>query len=146
MSDKLQRVFCVTVYIKDEQQRFLMLHHKKLNKWVPPGGKIDPNETPDEAAVRECFEETGLKITLVGEKTPVDGGLVRPYGVQVNCVVPNVSDHVDLIYLAKVDGPIAELNISEREAYAIGWFTLKELETLDTFPDVLQWCTHFVSH
>ena len=27
-----------------------------------PGGKIEPGETPEAAAVRECLEETGLRV------------------------------------------------------------------------------------
>jgi ADP-ribose pyrophosphatase len=30
-----------------------------------PGGKMDPGETPAEAAVRECFEETGIRCSGV---------------------------------------------------------------------------------
>jgi mutator protein MutT len=31
-----------------------------------PGGRVEAGETPEQAAVRECFEETGLRITVVG--------------------------------------------------------------------------------
>ena len=32
-----------------------------------PGGKIEPSETPWEAACRECFEETGVPIVHVAD-------------------------------------------------------------------------------
>jgi 8-oxo-dGTP pyrophosphatase MutT (NUDIX family) len=31
-------------------------------KFGLPGGKLEPNETPKDAAIRECFEETGVKV------------------------------------------------------------------------------------
>jgi 8-oxo-dGTP diphosphatase len=31
--------------------------------WEFPGGKIEPGETPEAAAVRECLEETGVAVT-----------------------------------------------------------------------------------
>ena len=35
--------------------------------WEFPGGKIEAGESPAEAAVRECLEETGLRIEAIGE-------------------------------------------------------------------------------
>jgi 8-oxo-dGTP diphosphatase len=32
--------------------------------WEFPGGKIEPNETPEAAAVRECFEEAGIDVEV----------------------------------------------------------------------------------
>lgn len=37
------------------------------NDFSLPGGKIDPGETPEEACIREVFEETGLKISNLKE-------------------------------------------------------------------------------
>ena len=34
--------------------------------WEFPGGKIQPGETPAQAAVRECQEETGLQVRALG--------------------------------------------------------------------------------
>ena len=137
VNEEVQRFFCVTVYIMDDQNQFLMLHNRKLNRWVAPGGKVDREETPDEAAVRECLEETGIYVDLEGEKTPVDGGLISPYGIQLNPIIPNVRDHIDLVYFAR---PRAnqKLNRCERETSDIGWFTFEEIKKLKIIPRTLE--------
>lgn len=39
----------------------IVLHlHKRLGRWLQPGGHVDPGESAPEAAVREVVEETGL--------------------------------------------------------------------------------------
>jgi 8-oxo-dGTP diphosphatase len=54
-----RRAFSVGVFALHEG-RVLLIHHKRLGTWLPPGGEIEPGETPQEAARRELFEETGL--------------------------------------------------------------------------------------
>ena len=61
----------VRVVIQNEKGELLVIFQKKWNCWVFPGGKIEPNETPLEAAKREVFEETNLIIEdleIIGEQ------------------------------------------------------------------------------
>ena len=43
--------------------RGTVLHrHRRLKRWMQPGGHIDPGEQPHETALRETVEETGLAV------------------------------------------------------------------------------------
>jgi 8-oxo-dGTP pyrophosphatase MutT (NUDIX family) len=54
----------VTVILFDEKGRVLLAQHPE-GRWISIGGAIDPGETPAEAAIRECREETGLIVEPV---------------------------------------------------------------------------------
>ena len=59
----------VSVAIRDPLGRVLLVRHSEGGVWVLPGGAIEPEESPAEAAVREAREETALAIApqrLVG--------------------------------------------------------------------------------
>lgn len=146
MDEKFQRHFCVTVYVKEtNSDKFLFIKHKKLKKWLPPGGHVEENELPDEAAIRECYEETGLKVRLVGDHPPFDGALVSPHGIQRNIIEPGLHEHMDIIYLAEtseVDNVV--LNTSETDG--IKWFTSEEIasDSFDTFPSIKYWVSRFI--
>ena len=57
-----------TICYIDNGKEFLLLHrNKKANdvhagKWIGVGGKLEKGETPQECAVREILEETGLRV------------------------------------------------------------------------------------
>lgn len=58
----MARIPTVLVYVVQDT-KVLLLHRNKepnLGLWVAPGGKIELNESPREAAYRELKEETGL--------------------------------------------------------------------------------------
>jgi 8-oxo-dGTP diphosphatase len=40
--------------------KVLLIHHKATGKLMFPGGHVDPDEAPGEAALREVLEETGI--------------------------------------------------------------------------------------
>ncbi len=52
--------------------------------WEFPGGRIEPNETPEQALVREYQEETGFKITIRNPLGVIKHGYTR-YRVTLHC-------------------------------------------------------------
>ena len=48
--------------------KWILCRHKERTTWEIPGGHLEANETPDQAAIRELWEETGTvkaKITRI---------------------------------------------------------------------------------
>lgn len=57
----------VRIIIKDKNNRFLVLKHKnkKIQLWNFPGGKVENDESLEDAAIREFYEETGSIIIFL---------------------------------------------------------------------------------
>ncbi len=138
----MERQFTATVYIVDGE-RVLLIFHRKLQKWLPPGGHLDPNELPPEGAKREAFEETGLIIELIShENIWIQRwnavSFERPY----LCLLEEIPatpkqaahQHIDFIYLGRPIGGELKQNISETEG--IRWFTREESAQLKSDEDI----------
>lgn len=52
----------VSVHVFDETDRLLLVQQREGGVWSTPGGLIEPDEQPADAAVREAWEETGLLV------------------------------------------------------------------------------------
>ncbi|WP_207456980.1 NUDIX hydrolase [Herbiconiux sp. SYSU D00978] len=60
------------ILLLDEEDHLLLLKthwdkHLLPERWLTPGGGIDPGESEHDAAVRELFEETGLRVEALGD-------------------------------------------------------------------------------
>ncbi|MBI3554250.1 MAG: NUDIX domain-containing protein [Elusimicrobia bacterium] len=124
-----QRHFVATGYVVKDG-RTLLLYHKKLRMWLPPGGHIDEGELPDEAVLREIKEETGLSAVILSpirESAHKEKGVLflhQPSHVQLEDI-PNHPQHIDLIYFCGVkDG--AEALSHEHEG--MRWCSASQLE------------------
>ncbi|WP_081937584.1 NUDIX hydrolase [Streptosporangium roseum] len=125
------RVVCV-----DGDGRVLLMHWRDtvtgVTLWEPPGGGIDPGETPFEAARRELTEETGLP-----------GEAVLDRWVPVRREFDWLGTHyvkTERFYLARFEGtPVVgpgAFTAEENETYlGSGWFSPAEMAGL---PDALE--------
>ena len=55
----------VTVIVRDEEGRILLTKNADADAWLPIGGAVELDEAPEEAAVSEMKEETGLVVEPV---------------------------------------------------------------------------------
>lgn len=137
----ITRDFTVAVFVVHNEH--VLLHpHKKLGIWLPPGGHIEPNELPDEAALREVEEESGLVVELVGGYgvDMHDPGspkqLIRPEGIQLEDISPG-HQHIDLIYYARpVNTPPDELPPLIDD---MRWLREDEFDTIELTGEVRAW-------
>ncbi|WP_307825651.1 NUDIX domain-containing protein [Streptomyces sp. MBT33] len=61
---ELEGPLACEVWAFDSTLTHVLLVRHRWRGWVPPGGRVDPGETPREAARRELFEETGVRADL----------------------------------------------------------------------------------
>jgi ADP-ribose pyrophosphatase YjhB (NUDIX family) len=115
----MTRDFTATTFVVLDG-RTLLLFHRKIGAWFPPGGHIDPNELPDDAARREVREETGLDVELLSSRMALGEVEVlgRPECVLLEQINPD-HQHIDLIYYARVVG--GALTVSDRESEDYRW-------------------------
>ncbi|PIR06264.1 MAG: hypothetical protein COV55_04475 [Candidatus Komeilibacteria bacterium CG11_big_fil_rev_8_21_14_0_20_36_20] len=124
----MQTQLAVAAYII-HNNKVLLIHHQKLDLWLPVGGHIDQNETPDDALLREIREEVNLEVEILNKlDLPVEGktkkNLALPFYTNVHSVGDH--DHACFYYVCKVINP-EKININQKEIKNFDWFTKEEL-------------------
>ena len=134
--------FTATGIVRNHHGGVLLIRHKKLGVWLPPGGHVEENETPDDAVLREILEETGVRARIVSPKRlslrPV--GCTELYPPFLSLLEDIAGDgshlHIDLIYLCEAESEA--LRAQETETTGIGWFDPESVPDLDTYENVRQ--------
>lgn len=151
MSDFLQKTknhrkdFTATGYVVNpERTKILVIFHNKLQKWLPAGGHMEPNELPHEAALREVFEETGIMAEIITDDYDMnlsgenDCQIPRPYAVLYQLIPESPKDiehiHIDFIYAMEAEE--SELNAKLDEVSNIAWLTKEEILNSECFDSV----------
>ena len=134
----MDRDFTIAAYIVKDS-KVLLIHHRKLNMWLPPGGHIDPNELPDDTVLREVLEETGLEVSIVSDQDSYPFSdvrlLARPHHVQLELIDETTGhEHIDLVYFSQpVNGTVL---LNQEETNAIRWFSSEDLLADEIVPNV----------
>jgi 8-oxo-dGTP pyrophosphatase MutT (NUDIX family) len=122
--------FTVAIFIVHEA-RVLLIHHRKLDKWLPLGGHIELDEDPEQAALREAKEESGLDVELLGERAPTTEpgtrALIAPRFLDIHRI-HETHEHIGLIYWARPKGGAVQL--ARDEHHDIRWCDGGELDAL----------------
>ena len=110
------------ITVSEDGCRVLLLRHRKLERWLQPGGHAEPGEsTGEEVALREATEETGIRGLRLHPEAP------RPIDVDVHRIPARPGEpahaHLDLRYLVVAPaGAVAAPDLVELHAARwVGW-------------------------
>ncbi len=93
-------------------------YHIKADDWIPPGGHIEPGETPKDAVIREMQEELGVTITK---------DMLTPFALSVkpiNRPEKGCMAHYDVWHLVHI--PVQNFDYLKSEYHNAGWFSIPE--------------------
>jgi 8-oxo-dGTP pyrophosphatase MutT (NUDIX family) len=122
--------------VSADGERVLLLYHRKLSRWLQPGGHADAGESAGEVvALREAREETGIRGLALHPAAP------RPLDVDVHDIPARGEEpahqHLDLRYLVLAPAGAAIVP-APREARVTRWFAWGELPALDLDPGLVR--------
>ncbi len=148
----LEKHFTASALIKNNENKVLLVFHRKLGVWLYPGGHIDNNETPDEAVIREVKEETGLDVEIVGDieislndKEADVSALHKPYVILCERISGKKEHyHIDMIYTCKIISE-QKLKFNKSESKGIGFFGINDIEAIPLFPNFGNLLSKFIN-
>lgn len=135
----------------------LLVFHKRLQSWVPPGGHVEAHEVPEETCVREILEETGVAVEIVSVEPATQAStepasnadieaffLMQPAYIQ--CVTAHEKGgdfyHVDLAYACLPAGYENRSDLpplrTNKEVEDVRWVPLSALDKLSLAKNVAE--------
>jgi ADP-ribose pyrophosphatase YjhB (NUDIX family) len=117
----------VSVLVRDDQDRVLLVRHADSGRWGLIGGAVEVDERPEAAAVRETQEEAGVRVELTGLVTVLGGPEFR-------VTYPNGdrAAYVSAVYEARISG--GSPRPDHDETIEVGWFRPEDLPGADLGP------------
>ena len=115
-------ITCTGLVLAPDRERLLLVHHRRLDRWLLPGGHVEPEDAEIwDAARREVIEETGA--ILAPDPAPPLAGL-DVHGIPAGKGEPYHLHH-DLLFSFRA---LSENFRLSRESRAIAWCRPAEFE------------------
>jgi 8-oxo-dGTP pyrophosphatase MutT (NUDIX family) len=112
-----------------DEDRALLTHHAKLNRWLQLGGHVDGDANLPAGALREALEESGIPGIEIDP---------RPIDIDIHIIPERGNEpehwHLDVRFIARA--PQGAKEVISEESLELGWFTPTELDGLNTDPSV----------
>lgn len=151
-----------SLYLFDpSKQSILLVKHKGLGVWLPPGGHVEEGELPHVAALREAFEETNMQdITLLDMKagdlhlqseeqkqlrfspeTAQEEQFLEPFALVEEKIFETHKDvehfHIDYVYVGQLPSS-QDVQILPTEIADAQWIKLdlEIIDQLETFSNI----------
>jgi 8-oxo-dGTP pyrophosphatase MutT (NUDIX family) len=113
------------IVVTPDASLVLLLHHKKLDRWLQPGGHPEHEENLFGAALRELAEETGLKAPQAHSQTP--------FHLDKHPILATIKEpahfHYDVRYLFISE--LQRIKINPKESNSASWFKISTLDTIE---------------
>lgn len=113
--------------LSPERSRFLLVQHRKLGRWLQPGGHADGETDVAAVALREAQEESGLEHLAFwperAEPFPID---LDVHAIPAHGSEP-AHEHHDVRFVLVAEG--GERVRASAESLAVRWFEMDALET-----------------
>lgn len=133
-------ICCFFVPLHMPSKSIYLVHHKKADDWIPPGGHIDQNELPPDTVRREFKEE--LSLTLTDEKLEL-------FNISIKHIENNPRNtckvHYDLWYTVCCKEK-HRFVYSEKEFHTASWHHIDKTIGKSIFPHINDMYQKIKSH
>ena len=137
------------------QGKTLLVKHKKLGIWLAPGGHVEENELPHQAAEREFFEESGIHSQVMSAyPLEIEGKTSEYLPLPFYCNLHEINkprkesfceQHYSWGFFVKVTD-VSGINDNDDGVDGVGWFTMDEIKTIDTSDDIRHEAAYVFKH
>jgi 8-oxo-dGTP pyrophosphatase MutT (NUDIX family) len=123
--ERLEGHFTASAWLVDaDGRRALLTHHRKLDRWLQPGGHADGDRDLARAALREAEEESGLHdLVIEGELFDLDRHWIPARGAEPG------HWHYDARFVVRATG--SEAFVVGEESHDLAW---REIEAIANDP------------